>query len=70
MSHPHQTDQQRDELRTTAKELSGCGATAAEIVRAMRISQAEVLAYLRQHKQLPQQNEFDWEPQRAPVSER
>ena len=68
--HPHQTDQQRDELRTTARELSGCGATAAEIARAMRISQAAVLAYLRQHKPLPQQNELDWEPQRDAISQR
>lgn len=53
--HPHYSDEQRDELRTNARELSGFGLTAAQIAKALRISQAEVLAYLRQNKPLPAQ---------------
>lgn len=55
MSSPFYSDQQREEQRISARELSGCGASPPEIAKALRISQAEVLAYLRQNKPLPAQ---------------
>jgi predicted transcriptional regulator len=55
MSSPFHSDQQREDLRISARELSGCGASPPEIAKALRISQAEVLRFLRSNKPLPAQ---------------
>lgn len=55
MSSPFYSDQQREEQRIQARELSGCGISPPEIARALRISQSEVLAYLKQNRPLAAQ---------------
>jgi hypothetical protein len=54
------------------RNAHACGISLELLAAQVGVSEDELrrLLGLPAWKQLPQQNEFDWEPQRAPVSER